>query len=112
ITGAGTLSTNGGARGPDTGGCYPAENANGGLGRIRLEAINLSFAGTLGPASSGFPGPVNVADFPTVGIVAVNGVNAPVAPRGSFDAPADVTLSPVATNPVTVSLKASHVPVG
>jgi hypothetical protein len=112
ITGGGTISAAGGASGPDTGGCTPANNAVGGLGRIRLEAVNLTFAGALGPASSGFPGPVNVASFPTVGIIAVNGVAAPAVPRGSFDTPADVTLSPVATNPVTVSLQASNVPVG
>ncbi|MFI5366335.1 MAG: hypothetical protein ACHQ4J_12000 [Candidatus Binatia bacterium] len=112
ITGVGTISAAGGAVGTDTGGCNPANNAVGGLGRIRLEGVNLTFAGTLGPANSGFPGPVNVANFPMVGIVSVNGVAAPAVPRGSFDAPADVTLSPVATNPVTVSLQASNVPVG
>ncbi|HVN84396.1 MAG TPA: hypothetical protein VMW17_06070 [Candidatus Binatia bacterium] len=112
ITGVGTISANGGAPGPDAAGCSGPNGAGGGFGRIRLEAVNLTFAGTVGPVTSGFPGPVNVASFPMVGIVSVNGVNAPVVPRGSFDAPADVTLSPVATNPVTVSLKASNVPLG
>src|ERR1700687_5511777 len=67
ISGAGTISAAGGANGGDTGGCNPAVNAIGGLGRIRVEAVNLTFAGALGPASSGLPRPVDVANFPMGG---------------------------------------------
>ncbi len=46
-----------------------------------------------------------------VSIVSVDGGAAPPAPQGSFDVPPDITLSPAVTNPVTVTLQASNVPV-
>ena len=88
--------------------------AAGGFGRIRLEAFEITVTGSINPPpSSGLPGPVTPpATTPTLKITAVAGVAPPANPQGSFLASPDITLSPTVTNPVTVNLAASNVPLG
>lgn len=88
---------------------------SGGSGRIRYEAFDLQGAdlGTTPPATVGTPGPVTPpTGFPTLRITAVGGVSAPANPQGSFYGAPDITLSPSVTNPVTVDLAASNIPLG
>lgn len=107
ITGPGFIQALGGTTGAGA-------VAAGGLGRIRLEAVEIALAATVNPPpSAGLPGPVTPpANTPTLRITAVAGVAPPANPQGSFLATPDITLSPTVTNPVTVNLAASNVPVG
>lgn len=95
-----------------TGGSNRLFHAGGG-GRVRLEANTFSsFTATSNPgASYSAPGLVNFSPVPTLSITAVGGVASPASPSGSFSSP-DITLPSSTTNPVTVNLSASNVPVG
>ena len=42
----------------------------------------------------------------------MGGMAAPANPQGSFQAPPDITLSPLLPNPVTVNLEAANIPTG
>lgn len=96
--------------------CAGLTGSGSGEGRIRFEASNLAFnlTGTISPAATfGLPGPVfTPADFPAVKITSVGGAATPLPPQGTFVEPPDITLSPVAPNPVTINLQANNVPVG
>lgn len=61
--------------------------------------------------TSGGPSSVTLASGPTLRIASVAGVAAPASPSGSFTV-ADVVLPPNTTNPVTVNLEASNIPLG
>ncbi len=53
-------------------------------------------------SSAGLPGPVTPPPgFPTLKITSAGGMAAPPNPEGSFLATPDISLSPVATDPVT-----------
>jgi hypothetical protein len=84
---------------------------NGSYGRIRLEAFQRSYFGTLSPAPSvGSPGSLfPPASAPAVRIVSIAGVTVPANPTASFVAP-DVTLDNTTT--ATIQLAGSKVPVG
>ncbi len=92
----------------------------GGNGRIRLERFStsgLSLA-TIPPASiSGAPGPVTAAsnpaliNLPTLAISSVGEIAAPGTPGGSYTT-ADVSLLQGTTNPVSIALTATNIPVG
>jgi hypothetical protein len=102
LTGNGTLEAKGGS-----GGAY---NNIGGYGRIRLEASIVDR--TAGPVFVYYP-PVSVflTNTPTLRITSIGGVNAPESPLGSLSTP-DIFLPATTTNPVTVTLNASYIPVG
>lgn len=122
IAGNGTISANGASGG--AGGqmcnpyyccplsCWKVNGVNGGSGRIRLEANTLSRTTATTPAyTSGYPGPVFVANIPSLWITSIGGVNVSSAPSGSYAAP-DITLPATTTNPVAVALSATNIPVG
>lgn len=99
ITGNGTIEAKGGAG-------YGV----GGYGRIRLEAYIVNR--TAGPVFVYYPpASVLLANTPTLRITSIGGVNAPAFPLGSFSTP-DVMLPATTTNPVTVTLNATYIPVG
>jgi len=112
ITGSGRLEAVGG---PGVAGC--AQSA--GDGRIRLEAMNLSFTGISAPvfSSSTVAGPVTVSsnpavmNLPTLTISSVGGISPPPTPGGSFTS-ADLVLPQGTTNPVPIVLTATNTPVG
>jgi hypothetical protein len=49
---------------------------------------------------------------PQLRIVSIAGINAPSNPAGSFQAPPDVVIPALQTNPINVSLEASNIPIG
>lgn len=106
IAGNGEVSANGGGSGSYTCGY---RGGAGGVGRIRLEAENITRTAATSPAaSSAQPGPVFIAGTPTLKITSVAGVNVPEPPTGV----ADVRLPANTANPVTVSFATTGVPVG
>ncbi|MGH7256522.1 MAG: hypothetical protein ACREI3_12185 [Nitrospirales bacterium] len=108
IVGTGTLNISGGG--------------GGGPGRVRLEAFRMNFAGTVQPTSQ-YPsisttcGPVTaastpaLADLPTLRITAIAGEPTPATTGGTYST-ADLTLPPETTNPVTVEVTGTNIPVG
>lgn len=103
LTGNGSISATGGAKGE------AFSNNNGGDGRIRLEADTLSFATATTPiASFSPPKAPSLPGLPGLSITAVDGVTVPAIPNGVND----VALPSTITNPVTVNLSATDVPVG
>ncbi|MEW6584401.1 MAG: hypothetical protein AB1442_02190 [Nitrospirota bacterium] len=107
ISGEGAISASGGAGG--TGGYA---GGAGGHGRIRLEAdVVTRSAGTTPPNTYGYPGAVFVANIPTLMIAAVGGINVPENPVGRYGEP-DLILPSTTTNPVTVDVAATNIPVG
>jgi len=73
-------------------------------------AVNLGTT-TVGVLSTGAPTSVALSNMPTLRITSVAGVAAPATPAGSFTV-ADVLLPPTTTNPVSVGLAATNIPVG
>ncbi len=88
-------------------------------GRIRVECTTCSTPGTFTPAASvsATLGPVSAAgtpaltSLPTLTITTVGGMTVPGSPGGAY-ATADLTLSAATTNPVTVTVNATNIPVG
>lgn len=84
-------------------------SAGGSEGRIRIEAENITYNGSSTPAyTTDVPGPINVANAPSIRIASVAGSNVPATPTGN----ADVTLPATITNPVTVNFATANVPTG
>jgi hypothetical protein len=112
IAGAGTIDVSGG--GP--GGACSGETSGGAgsAGRVRLEAFTntagINFPGGA-RLSSASPGPVTLANAPTLRITSVGGVAAPASPGASLSNP-DIVLPDTVTNPVTINLAASNIPLG
>ncbi|MBI4654124.1 MAG: hypothetical protein HY752_03925 [Nitrospirae bacterium] len=105
IDGNGTISASGGVGGTYFGGA-------GGGGRIRFEANNVSWTGTVNPANTySYPSTVFITNIPTLSITSVGGVNVPASPSGKYGSP-DVTLPSTTTNPVTVNISGANIPVG
>ena len=104
ISGIGAITARGG---------NPGDRAGyGGTGRIRLEAYtNNRTAGTDPPYSYGLPSSVFVSNIPNLNITSIAGANAPANPTGSYAQP-DMLLPSSTTNPVTVNVSASNIPVG
>lgn len=89
-------------------------NGRGGAGYIRIEAYDLNgFAPQITPANAGFstttPKPAIPINAQQLRIVSVAGVNAPANPSGSFVGP-DIILPATQSNPVTVTLAATNLP--
>lgn len=104
ISGNGTISAIGGSPG-DRGGV-------GGKGRIRIEAAtNGRTASTDPPYSYGLPGNAFLANIPALTISLIGGIAPPATPIGNYNQP-DVLLPGTTTNPVTVNISASNIPVG
>lgn len=88
--------------------------AAGSEGRIRIETYNFSstVTGTISPSPSlTNTGLVSLPQVPTLTITTVGGTPVPATASGSYSSP-DITLPSSTTNPVTVVLSASNVPVG
>lgn len=106
IQGSPALSVLGGCGG---GGC----GARGSLGYIRAEAFDLTqFTPANNDFSRGLPSPAILPNPPSLRIASVGGVNAPANPAASFAANPDITVPTTVTNPVTVSIQASNIPLG
>ncbi|MDA8239130.1 MAG: hypothetical protein M0Z67_02035 [Nitrospiraceae bacterium] len=103
ISGNGIISAKGGNLG----------NSNaGGKGRIRLEAFTNNFTpGTDPQYTYGQPGVVFASNIPSLVITSIGGVNVPATPTGSYSQP-DILLPNTTTNPVSVAVAASNIPVG
>lgn len=97
ITGTGTLD---------------ASSTTGGYGRIRLETYNLTLYGTSTPAFTfGAPGSVFGSLPPSLTITSIGGTAVPTSATGSYTTP-DIILPSSTTNPVSVGISATNVPVG
>jgi hypothetical protein len=87
----------------------------GSPGRVRVEGFTNTLAATVtgsgASVSSAPPTSVTLANSPIIQITGIGGVNAPANPTGSLTSP-DVVLPGTTTNPVTVSLGATNVPIG
>ncbi|MGH9833304.1 MAG: hypothetical protein ACREBD_06280 [Blastocatellia bacterium] len=95
------------ARGGASGG------AAGGVGYIRLEALNLTVSGSVQPLPvTSLPGPVTASGLPALRITKVAGVDAPANPSGSLSAAPDVVIPASQSNPVTVEFATTNIPVG
>ena len=82
---------------------------DGSVGRIRLEAENITRTATSNPAHSfAAPGPVFISGMPTLKITSVAGQAVPDAPTGV----GDVSLPSTTANPVNVTFATTGVPVG
>ena len=81
----------------------------GSIGRIRIEGESITYSGA---ASPGFvadvPGPVFIAEAPSLRIASVAGTAVPANPTGN----ADVTLPATTTGPIDVVFQTVNVPVG
>jgi hypothetical protein len=113
ISGAGNLNVSGGSGG----GANTSFNGGiGGQGYIRIEAYDYSgFAGSSTPTniiSFAFPHPVTSPNSPSLRIASVGGVAAPSSPFGSLQGVPDVIVPSTQTNPMTVALEGSNLPLG
>jgi hypothetical protein len=104
IVGNGILTAIAGAGGSGT-----TSGGAGAVGRIRLEAENITRTATSNPVYAfGTPGSVFVAGAPTLAITTIAGVPVPASPTGV----ADVPLPSTTANPVTIEFATTNVPVG
>lgn len=86
-----------------------SSGANGGAGRIRLEADTLTRTAGTNPAfSQGTPGPLVVTGMPRLRIASVAGIAAPAEPTGG----ADIVLPEDALDPLEVIVETTNVPLG
>ncbi len=92
------------------------------VGRARLEAFRMNFAGSIYPSTSILTvtttcGPITsnsvpaLANLPTLRISAIAGVNTPAATGGTYST-ADLTLPGGTTNPVNITVTGTNIPVG
>jgi len=109
ISGAGSISAKGGISSRCDSFCGAPI---GGSGRIRIEAFTNNFASGTNPAYSfGLPSSVFVPNQPSLSITSIGGVAVPSSPTASYASP-DIKIPGTTTNPVTVALSASNIPVG
>jgi hypothetical protein len=103
IAGTGTLSAQGGG--------VSRAFLRASDGRIRLEAFQHTFTGTINPVPRrATPFAVFLpASQPSVRVVSIAGTNLPVVPTGSFATP-DVTIN--SASAVTLNIEARNIPVG
>ena len=81
----------------------------GAAGRIRFEAEAITFSGTSQPAyTADVPGPVFIAEAPSLRIASIAGQAVPANPTGN----ADVTLPASTTGAVEVVFQTVNVPLG
>lgn len=115
ISGNGRIYANGGcrnnngARRQDCGITGSGWLRGGSQGRIRLEAEAITFTGVSEPTfTKDVPGPVFLADVPSLRIASVAGQTVPDSPTGN----ADIALPADTTGPVEVAFQTRNVPVG
>ena len=113
VSGGGNLNVGGGAGG---GANISFGGASGGQGYIRIEAFDFNgFVGSSTPTniiSFALPHPVTSPTSPTLRIASIGGVNAPSTPLGTLQGVPDVIVPSSQTNPVTVALEGSNLPLG
>lgn len=81
----------------------------GSAGRIRIEGEAITYSGSASPAFvADVPGPVFIAEAPSLRIASVAGTTVPANPTGN----ADVTLPATTTGPIDVVFQTVNVPVG
>ena len=109
IAGNGAISASGGAGGTVVN-CYTG--GTGGNGRIRIEANDATAltAATTPAYTYGYPSTVFVTNIPTLSITTVGGIHV-LNPTGKYGSP-DVILPSTISNPVTVEVSATNIPVG
>ena len=106
---ANTLQGEGAIKAPGGGG--PCGSASVSYGRIRLEACsNHRVSVSDPPFTFGPPGVVFLSTNPTINVTAIAGESVTWPPAGSLTDP-DVYLPTTFTNPATISVTASNVPV-
>jgi len=106
LSGNGSLDAGGGAGGS----AFGRNGGVGGLGRIRLEAVTFSFAGsTTGVVNNGGIGAVFLPSPPSVLITAIGGGAVTNMPTGNIGG-TDIVLNSPGT--ITIDLVAANVPVG
>ena len=112
VAGGGSLLADGGCANGKREYCGSAggyDQYGGSPGRIRLEGEAITFSGTSSPAySADVPGPVFIAEAPSLRISSIAGQAVPANPTGN----ADVTLPASTTGPVAVAFATTNVPVG
>ena len=109
LTGAGTIDIRGGAKGDANHSSGQRQDGGaGGYGRVRLEADVASFTGTVAPLLVNISAPLAIfpANLPDIRITSVAGVTVSANPTGDND----VVLPTSVSNPVTVGLAATGVP--
>jgi hypothetical protein len=85
----------------------------GSVGFFRVEAFDQTqFLPSYQDYSQGLPGPVILPNLPTLTISSVGGVNAPANPAAAFRANPDIIVPTSVSNPVTVNIQATNIPVG
>ncbi|MBZ0160619.1 hypothetical protein [Candidatus Methylomirabilis sp.] len=85
---------------------------SGGAGRIRIESYtSTATINLVGVPSIDQPGVLALPNVPSLTITSVAGVTAPTSPTGSFTNP-DIAIPLGTTNPMTVALAASNIPLG
>lgn len=108
ISGSGNILVRGGCNGIMAGvlnGCNYAAS----VGRIRLESETFTYSRTTTPPfSRDQPGPVFLANVPSLRIATVGGQTVPANPTGQ----ADLTFPANLANPVTVAFATTNVPAG
>lgn len=108
----GTLRVNAG------GGTNNGYGGGGGGGYVRVEAFDLTSltivptSGTSPRVSMATPGVVTPANLPSIRIVSVAGIAPPSKPSGSLQGGPDIILPSSQSNPVSVALSASNIPLG
>jgi hypothetical protein len=108
IEGNGAITARAGVMG-DQAYNWNCRGADGGDGRIRLEAESFGRTSATQPAYTfGEPTTVFIAGLPGLRITRVAGIDAPAVPTGS----ADIILPADTPNPVTVEFETNGVPVG
>ena len=81
----------------------------GSAGRVRIEGEAITYSGPANPAFvADVPGPVFIAEAPSLRIASVAGTAVPGNPTGN----ADVTLPATTTGPIDVVFQTVNVPVG
>jgi hypothetical protein len=81
----------------------------GAAGRVRIEGEAITYSGSASPAFvADVPGPVFIAEAPSLRIASVAGTAVPTNPTGN----ADVTLPATTTGPIDVVFQTVNVPVG
>jgi len=115
ITGNGSLLAEGGCNNQNNQprqGCGSTGYANqygGSVGRIRIEGEVITYSGNSQPAyAADVPGPIFIADAPSLRIASVAGQAVPPNPTGN----ADITLPSNTTAPVDVTFQTVNVPIG
>lgn len=101
------------------GGVGGFNGGHGGGGYVRIEAFDLnSFTiqpqGSPGPPriTTATPGVIVPANLPTIRIVSVAGIAAPTQPNGSLQGGPDIILPASQSNPASVALAATNIPLG